>query len=211
MKKSMLVLLLALGLSAHAKELRDQSWEFFFSPQYTESKTLEFGHGSKAEINSRGGFNFGFGYNFNANMQLGMTFSSSSGNYKGTRVKEDGSKKVFTSNMYTSSMDITGTYNFIDGPFTPYVTGNFGFTYIDSGVSVEESPEYCYWDPWWGYRCSSITYTDTVLNYGASAGVRYDFKNRLFVKAGVGINYLDVDSTNSADFVVYDITIGSSF
>jgi len=211
MKKIVVVLLLVLAVSANAKELRDQSWEFFFSPQYIESKTLEFGHGSKADINSRGGFSFGFGYNFDAKMQLGMTFSSSSSNYKGTRVKEDGSKTVFTSNMYTSSMNIEGTYNFIDGPFTPYVTGSFGLTYIDSGVAVEDGPEYCYWDPWWGRVCHSITYTDTVFNYGGSAGLRYDFPNRLFVKAGVGINYLDVDSTNSADFIVYDLTIGLSF
>ncbi len=209
--KLSLFTLFACSVLAEAKEQRNESWEFFFTPIFTQSKVLEFGNGSEADINSRGGLGFGFGYNVNPNIELTMLFSGSSGNYKGTRVKEDGEKKEFTSNMYTSSMNFGATYNFLEGAFTPYVSGTFGFTYVDSGIVVEGGDGYCYWDPWWGYICHSKTYTDTVLNYGGSAGLRYDFGNGLFLKGGIGMTYLDIDSTNSSDFIVYDFSIGSTF
>ncbi|MEA3523626.1 MAG: outer membrane beta-barrel protein [Campylobacterota bacterium] len=209
--KLSVIAILSLSAVSQAKEQRNQSWEFFLSPIFTQSKVLEFEKGAKADINSRGGLGFGFGYNVNPNIELTMLFSASSGNYNGTRVKEDGSKESFTSNMYTNSINFGGTYHFLEGAFTPYASGTFGFTYIDSGIVVEGGSGYCYWDPWWGYVCDSTTYTDTVLNYGGSVGLRYDFGNGLFLKGGVGISYLDIDSTNSSDFIVYDFSIGSTF
>ncbi len=206
-----LVAILSIGVVAEARKERDKSWEFFLTPIFTQSKVLEFGHGAEADINSRGGLGFGFGYNVNPNIELTMLFSASSGNYKGTRVKENGDKESFTSNMYTNSLNFGGTYNFLDGAFTPYVSGTFGLTYVDSGIVVEGGSGYCYWDPWWGYVCDSQTYTDTVLNYGGGVGLRYDFGNGFFLKGGVGMSYLDIDSTNSSDFIIYDLSIGSTF
>jgi opacity protein-like surface antigen len=208
--KLSVITLLLIG-SAEAKNARDKTWEFFFTPEFVQSKTLDFDGGAEAEINTRTGLGFGFGYNLNPNVEFTLLFSASSGNYKGTRVDENGEHKEFTSNTYTNSLNLGATYNFLDGAFTPYVTGTLGVTYVDSGITVEDGHEYCWWDPWWGYMCRSVTYTDTKMNYGASIGLRYDFSSGLFIKGGVGKNYIDFDSTNSPDFLIYDFTIGGTF
>jgi len=209
--KLSLVALIATGTLLEAGNNRNESWEFFFTPSFIQSKSLDFEGHAEADINNRTAIGFGFGYNLNPNVEFTLTFSGSSGNYKGTRVDENEQVKTFTSNMYTSSINIGATYNFLDGPFTPYVTGFIGGTYVDSGITVEDGDEYCWFDPWWGYTCHSATYTDTKVNYGASLGVRYDFTNRLYLKAGIGKNYVDFDTENSSDFLIYDFTIGATF
>jgi hypothetical protein len=213
MKKLKLSILSSLLLCSitQANDTRSETWEFFFTPSFIQSKTLDFGHDAQADINTRTGIGFGFGYNIDSNLELSMLFSSSSGNYKGTRVDENGNKKDFTSNMYTNSLNLAATYNFIDGAFTPYITATLGVTYVDSGISVEDGGDYCWWDPWWGYTCHSVTYTDTKLNYGASVGLRYDFANRLYIKGGIGKNYVDFDTVNTSDFIIYDFAIGATF
>ncbi len=62
--KPILLLFLFSSANAHAfKDSRDDKWEFFLSPQFTNSKTLEFDNGAKADINERSSIAFGFGYN----------------------------------------------------------------------------------------------------------------------------------------------------
>ena len=205
------VSLLATMMSADSS--RAQKWEFFFTPTYIDSNEVKFEGGSKADINTHSGIGFGFGYNVNEHVELTMLFSSSNSNYKGTIVKDDGSSKEYFSNVYTSSFNLGATYNFIKGPLTPYVSGTLGSTYIDSGVATGDVGTGCYWDPWWGYICTPYaeTYTSVRLNYGASLGVRYDFKNALYLKMGVGKNWVDFENASSNDFTVYDLTIGGTF
>ncbi len=209
--KLLLILLSASILSADNS--RSEKWEFFFTPMFIDSNEVSFDGGSKVDINSRSGFGIGFGYNFNEHLELSLLFASSNANYRGTIVNEDGSQEDYSSNIYTSSFNIAGTYNFIDGPLTPYITGVIGSTYVDSGVYTGRVGSGCYWDPWYGYICSPYaeTYTSTKLNYGASVGVRYDFDNMLYLKAGAGKNWIDFSGSSSNDFTVYDITIGATF
>ena len=202
-------------MNAHAfKDSRDGKWEFFLSPQFTNSKTLEFGNGSKAEINERSSIAFGFGYNINPYIELTTQFASSSSNYTGTRILEDNGKtEKFTANLYTSSINFGFTYNLFSSPFTPYISANVGSTYIDSGIPTGDVGSVCWWDPWWGYICSptALTYTSTEFNYGAGAGLRYDFNRKLYIKGGVNINAIDASSSNTADFTTYQLTFGFMF
>lgn len=191
---------------------RAGKWEIFLAPTVIESKTLEFDHGASASINSRTAFSFGIGYNFTEHLELSVLMSTSSANYTGTRVKEDGTKETFTENMYASSFNLQGTYNFMEGPFTPYINGYIGSTYIDSGVSTGEEGDYCWWDPWWGYICGpyNVTYSSTRFSYGLDLGVRYDFE-MLYLAASIGKNYIDLDTSNSSDFNIYRFIFGFKF
>ena len=203
-------------MNAHAfKDSRDDKWEFFLSPQFTNSKTLEFGNGSKAEINERSSIAFGFGYNINPYIELTTQFASSSSNYTGTRIIDDGSDtpEKFSANLYTSSINFGITYNLLHKPFTPYISANFGSTYLDSGIPTGDLTSVCWWDPWWGYVCSpqAQTYTSTEFNYGAGAGLRYDFNRKLYIKGGINLNVIDISSSNTADFTTYQFTFGFMF
>ena len=194
---------------------RDGKWEFFLTPQVTNSKTLEFENGSKASINKRSSLGFGLGYNMNPHVELTMKFATSNANYTGTLIPEDdpGNPVKVSSSLYTSSIDFGVTYNFFSNAFTPYVSANFGSTYIDSGVPTGDIINSCWWDPWYGYICrpAAQTYTSTEFNYGVGAGLRYDFNRKLYIKGGVAKNIIDIGSRNTADFTTYQFVFGFMF
>jgi len=207
---------LTFSINAHAfKDSRDDKWEFFLSPQFTNSQTLSFENGARAELNERSGIAFGFGYNVNSHIELTTHFAASNSNYVGTRILEDGvdTPEKFTANLYTSSINFGFTYNLLSSPFTPYISANLGSTFIDSGIPTGNVGTVCWWDPWWGYICSPTaqTYTDTKLNYGAGIGLRYDFNRKFYIKGGVNKNIIDVSSNNTADFTTYQFTFGFMF
>ena len=200
------------SVPVEAQKNRAQKWEAFLAPTVIQSKTLEFGHGASASIDGRTAFSFGIGYNFTEHFELSVLMSTSSANYTGTRIKNDGTKETFTENMYASSFNLQGTYNFLEGPFTPYINGYIGSTYIDSGVSTGEEGDYCWWDPWWGYICGpyNVTYSSTKFSYGLDLGVRYDFE-MLYLAASIGKNFIDLETDNSSDFNIYRFIFGFKF
>jgi len=194
---------------------RVDKWEFFLTPQVTNSKALQFDGGSEANINKQTGIAFGFGYNLNANVELDVQFSSNNANYTITAIAENPSDPPIKSSasLYTSSINLGVTYNFLKGPLTPYVSANIGSTYIDSGIPTGNITTGCYWYPYYGYVCGPIaeTYTSTEFNYGAGIGLRYDFNQKVYIKGGVAQNYIDINSSNTPDFTTYQFTMGFMF
>lgn len=210
------IVITLISFDVHAyTDSRAGKWEFFLAPQYTNSKILQFDNGAEADINARSSLGFGFGYNLNSNIELSLLFAASSANYTGTRIIDDGSDtpEKFTSNLYTSTISFGFTYNFLKSPLTPYLSANLGSTYIDSGIPSGKIITGCWWDPWYGYICTprAQTYTSTEFNYGASAGLRYDFNRKVYIKGGIGKNYIDIDSSNTAGFTAYQFIFGFMF
>jgi len=190
--------------------------EFYFVPQYIDNKVLNFESGAKADIDSSVSFGLGFGYNFTPNWNLGLLFSYAEADYKG-RYYKDGEWQTQRHTLYTSSINFVGTYNFMDGDFTPFVSGHIGYTYTNTGIDNGEDYISCYpptfpypYPPGYCYPYNGA-YTDNSMNYGGFAGVRYDFDNHFFIKAAVGVNIIDYNSQNSADFTIYQLTLGSTF
>jgi len=211
------ILLIFTSMNANAafSDSRSGKWQFFLTPMVTNSKVLDFENGAQADINKSTGLGFGFGYNLNHHLELNLIFSSSSANYTGTRIIDDGAStpETFSSSLYTSKMDFGFTYNLLNAALTPYVSANIGTTYIDSGIPTGDTGNYCWWDPWWGYICSPYvqTYTSTEFNYGAGIGLRYDFNRKIFIKGGVAVNYIDHSNTSVASFTTYQFTFGFMF
>lgn len=194
---------------------RSEKWAFFLAPQFTNSKVLQFDNGAEASINERSGLGFGFAYNMDRHIELGMLFTSSSANYTGTRVLDNGSGSTekFSANLYVSSLNFDFTYNFLSTPFTPYISANIGSSFIDSGIPTGNIGTVCWWDPWWGYVCtpSAQTYTSTEMNYGVGLGLRYDFNRKVYIKGGVQQNRIDIGSSNMPDFTTYRFIFGFMF
>ncbi|MFV2004985.1 MAG: outer membrane protein [Gammaproteobacteria bacterium] len=213
------------SINTYALEIFDtraDKWEFFLAPQFTNSKLLQFDNGAEADINERSSLGFGLGYNVNRHIELSVMFAASNSNYTGTRIIDNNPEDLpdnpngpqkFSANLYTSSINFDFTFNLLTTPFTPYVSANIGSTYIDSGVPTGNLTTGCWYDPWWGYVCAPTvqTYTSTRINYGAGAGLRYDFNRKLFIKGGIAINYLDIGSSNTPDFTSYRFTFGFMF
>ena len=213
---SLCLLLSATGLQARQfNDSRAEKFSFFLAPAFTNSKLLKFDNGAEADINERSSLGFGFGYNVNKFVELDLMFSSSNANYSGTRIPDGGGDpEKFVANLYTSAINFGFVLNLMPTAFTPYIGANIGSTYIDSGIPTGEIGTGCWWDPWWGYICYpySQTYTATKVNYGISAGLRYDFNRRLFIKGDANMNYIDFGTTsNSPEFISYRFIFGFMF
>jgi len=191
---------------------RDKTMEFYIVPQYIEAKSLDFNGESKADIDSSVSFGLGFGYNFTPNLNLGMLFSYAEADYDGRYYDSSVGQYVTKRHtLYTSSINVVGTYYFLDGDFTPFVSAHVGYTHTNTGIGNGQIYVGCppfYWGPCLPYEGA---YTDNSLNYGGFAGVRYDFDGGFFLKGAVGVNVIDYNSQNRADFTVYQITLGSTF
>lgn len=214
--KLLLITLALTSFKAQAfTDSRVDKWEFFLAPQFTNSKVLQFEGGAEADINERSSLGFGFGYNVNANVELDVQFSSSTGNYTTTAMPENPIELPIkgSASLYTSNINFGFTYNLVKGPFTPYVSANLGYTYIDSGIPTGDIGTYCYYYPYYGYVCTPIaeTYTSSEFNYGAGIGLRYDFNRKIYIKGDVNQNYLDINSSNTADFTTYRFIFGFMF
>ena len=208
-------LIVVSGGSHAAPASRTGQWQISFIPSYTDSQVVTFDGGATADINGHSGFAFGIGYNFNNHLELDVDFGTASGNYTGTRIPDDGSNtpETFTRNMFTSHINLGLTYNFLASRLTPFVKGNLGLTYVDSGIATGRVGTGCWWDPWWGYICAPVaeTYTANEPAYGADLGLRFDITRAVFIKGSAGRSYIDFDSSSSTGFTVYKFVIGISF
>ncbi len=195
-----------------APTARSEQWEISLIPTYTNSKTLQGGGGSSADFSAHSGLGIGIGYNFNDYLGMDLVIGSSSGNYSGTAIDENNAPQPFSASFYSSYIDLGLTYYFMRSNLTPFVKGNLGYTYIDSGIPTGQTGNTCWWY-WYSIVCGTYaqTYNSSEYNYGADFGLRYEFNDAVFLKGSVGAAYVDFQNVSYNYFTVYKLAIGFSF
>jgi opacity protein-like surface antigen len=184
---------------------RSRSWEATIQVLGTGSESRNGENGSEVDFDSATGWGFGVAYNFNEHLAVGFDGAFVKPKYTATfNTDEDG----LVSLRHKASVfngQLNGTWNIMKGPFTPYLQLGIGWTHIDSNVADGPPVTGCWWDPWWGYVCSNFysTYKDTRFSWGAGAGLRYDFQNRMFVKGS--INRVEIDGGNNEVDIKFDV------
>lgn len=198
-----------------APGLRNGKWQVALIPTFTNSKLIQFDGGAEADINESSGFGIGVGYNYSDNLEVELDIGSTNGNYTGTRILDDGSntQERYNGSFYSGYMNLGLSYNFLTSWITPFIKGNIGLTYLDSGIPTGNIGSVCWWDPWWGYFCGPYaqTYTATEFSYGADAGLRIDINDKLYLKGSVGKSYIGLNSSGTVDFTRYQFTVGFMF
>ena len=199
-------------LAAEASH-RAGNWQGFMSANYLNSETIDFGGGSKAEIDGDMGWIFGFGYNFNEKLALDMELGWNSVSYTGTRVQPPSTTEQFSGWLDTTSTRFNLTYNFMAKTFTPFVSANIGWVWVDTNIPVGPPAGGCWWDPWLGYCVPyQPTYAKTEFAYGAALGVRFDLKDNLFLRGIIGEQWADVSKADSTpSFTQYRFDFGMLF
>jgi len=191
---------------------RAENWQGFMSANYLNSETIKFDNGSKAEINGDMGWIFGFGYNFNENLALDMELGWNSVSYTGTRVQTSPpATDQFSGWLDTTSTRFNLTYNFMAKTFTPFVSANIGWAWIDTNIPAGPGGIWC--DPWTGW-CAPYqpTYSKSEFGYGAALGVRFDVKDNLFLRGIIGEQWVDVNGADSTpSFTNYRFDFGMLF
>ena len=106
------------------------------------------------------------------------------------------------------------TYNFLPGQFSPFVTGALGWSWVDTNIATEPPQVGCWWDPWWGYVCSSFQDTRSIdgFSYQVGVGARYDFSDTLAVKGSYRMTWIDFDNAEGTpDFDGFTLSVGWKF
>jgi opacity protein-like surface antigen len=199
-----------------AQGLRAGKWEFTIQSQYTESQDVTSDNASRAEIDDAFGFGLGFAYNLNEHFSLGADVMWGEADYTATET-QDGNPNTARSvsgELETSTIRLNAAWNILASPLTPFVIGGIGATWVDTNIPDGPPSNVCWWDPWWGYYCSTSVPTkdDTYLSYMAGAGLRWDSQGSFFLRGLAAIQWIDVGGgIGTLDVTQYRIDVGFKF
>lgn len=218
MRKHMIYL--ALGLTTltapvQAQSDREETWEFAGSLYDISSAVIQGQNGSSIQIDDETGWGFAGAYNFTSRLALGFDINYSDPAYLATIVPDGiGLPQVVRANLDLDVIHIKGIFNILDNDITPFVEVGAGWTYVDSNIVESYGGSACWWDPWWGYVCSTYfdTYSDTQTSHSYAVGIRWDTDSDLVFRASWGV--LDVDTGRASEDIEMDtiqLTFGYRF
>jgi outer membrane protein assembly factor BamD len=185
------------GTAPPPPPVRAGRWEASVGAGLASSSDVDFEGGTSAEIDSGVGFLLGVGYHFNERLKFGATFGYDQKDYE-VEVAGDEPGESFTGkgSLDSTSLMVDVIYNFLTGPFTPYVAGGVGWSWVDTNIATEPPEIGCWWHPWYGYVCTSFQDTRTVdgLAYELGVGMRYDFGNALAAEGAYTMRWVDFEN-----------------
>jgi outer membrane protein assembly factor BamA len=189
----------AQGLTTVRPGGRGGTWDFYLPFMYADTTTINGQNGSSVKINGDYGMGFGFGYNLSENFQLGGIFNWNSRSYEAKRVEANtGTIQQYNGYADTTSLTLNGIFYFLQGNITPFVSGNVGITYVDTNIPTGTGSTSCWYDPWWGYVCSTYvpTKTENDVTYGFGVGVRADLNRQFALQFSYNKNWIDISKAN---------------
>jgi len=191
------LLVMLLPAVASAQGFRNQ-WEWSFAAIYQDSEGTGTVGGSSLDIDSDLGLGFSFNYLINERFSIGADIEWLSPDYKAVLVDDQGLPSVIDHEFSQFNGRIKGTFNLMEGPFTPFVEAGFGWTYVDSNVADGPPMTGCWWHPWWGYICENYydTFTETSFSYGGALGLRYQLRGGTIIK--LSYNTYEIDGSGEA-------------
>jgi outer membrane protein assembly factor BamD len=195
--------------------LREGRWEGRLGASVTNTSDVDFKGGTAAEIDGGVGFALGVAYHYTDRLQLGSTFSYDQKDYEAEVAgDEPGESVAVKGSLDSMTLMVDFGYNFLAGPFTPFVTGGIGWSWVDTNI-VNGLPDVgCWWDPWWGYICFSSANTRTIdgLTYEAGVGLRYDFSDIFAVDGAYRMRWVDfANATGTPSFDSLQLNFGWKF
>jgi len=217
MKKVLLAtMLLGVSLAANAQQDASQTWEWSVGVLYQDSKSMSSEGGSSLDVDSAVGIGMNLGYNLTDHFSVGFDFDFLRPDYTAVLVDDAVPPEQTTIDytLYQFNGRFKANYNFLEGPFRPFVEAGIGWSYFDSNIADGPPLVGCWWDPWWGYICDGFynTYTETAFTYGIGAGFKYRFIGNSFLKLSVNQWWLDgVGASGNEDLTGARLEYGWSF
>jgi hypothetical protein len=215
-RKTLAALLILLVAAPALAQTRARKSDFYFSPTFVNGQSHTFEGGATMQTDTGTGFGFGWHYNFDAHASLGAEFGWGYIDYRATVSPDRGNPSQapvrVNGTMYSSNLKFVGTYNLASGPLTPFITGNFGWTYIDTGVPSGLPQNDCwYW--YYYYYCGTYqpTHATTKFAYGAGLGIRADVGRTFTFRGLVSQQYVDYNQLSTTPWTVWRIDLGARF
>jgi len=112
---------------------RAGTWETRLAVTFENSTDWDFEGGTQAAIEDDIGWVLGFGYHLNDNLEVGGTFEFGQQDYVADIANGVLPGVVFSvdGELETLRLMIDGTYNFLPGKFSPFISGAVGWSWID--------------------------------------------------------------------------------
>jgi opacity protein-like surface antigen len=193
---------------------RDDRFEASLLLNYQSSVSKDLEEGSSLDIDSSAGWGFTLGWNWSSKWNTAYKFSMNKPDYTAVIVPENPDLETQTLNYKMSKIthQFNATYNFFDKPLTPFVQAGVGITTLDSNVPDQPPVTGCWWDPWWGYVCTTTwsTYKTTKFSYNAGIGLRWDVNNAFYMRGSYNKEWVSVDS-GSLSFNTFTLEAGLMF
>ena len=196
--------------SAH----RAGSYETRLGVVFQNSADADFEGGTTADIESGTGFKFGGAYHYTDNLEVGVNIGLDQADYRANIVLGSGDTRKISGELESTTLMVDGTWNFMSGPFTPFVTGGIGWSWVDTNVPTGLPESACWWDPWYGYICTTYQDTKTIdgFAYQLGAGLRFDFSDALAVHGSYRVTWVDIDqATSTPQFDGFQLSLGWKF
>jgi len=197
------------GAFRYGSDERAERWDFSIAINFQDSESLSGPGDLSLVIDDDWGLGFNFAYNFTNHWALGFDINWLSPSYTLSGTTEDDGFQTVRHNMDMFNGLLTGTFNLLEGPITPFANLSVGFSYLDS--NIKDGPGYCYPDWYWGWVCYSSSHDTTELNYGGGLGLRWDINRDMFLRASYSIMYIDIGNTSAPNFGIGRMEIGWRF
>ncbi|HAG96358.1 MAG: hypothetical protein CMK83_24650 [Pseudomonadales bacterium] len=185
------------ALPVHAEGRRPYTSEFSFRLNYSEAETFNGPNGSYLDVQDDLGFGFSYLYNQSPHWAFGGSFDWIGLDYEAFARADDPANEDFKyrNRMYNYSLNADAVYYLLDQPFTPFVAAKLGWTTIDTNISNGPGYNYCWWDYWGGYYCTSYrpTKSESGLSYGVGLGLRWDINRNYALSGSYRWTEVDID------------------
>ena len=210
-----LALALLLGATVAEAQDREGRWEFTLGTFYQLGTSVDGQLAGKLDTDNDFGFTLGGGYNLSDRFAVDFGLQWAGVGYKATALDEEGNDVNISGKYDEFIMSGNLILNLADGPLVPYVGAGIGWTWIDTNIPNGPPITWCWWDPWWGYVCSTSypTQTTDAFSYQALVGLRYEFDNdRNFLRLGYTSQWMDFSKASGTPrFDVINLDFGWIF
>ena len=126
------------GTAAAQSAERQGTWETSVGISFTNSTDADFNGGTSADFESDTGFRLAFDYHYTDNLQFGASIGLGQSDYSAD-IAGDAPGESFRARGDLEYWTLMGNaaYNFMDGPFTPFVTGGLGWSWVDTNIATD--------------------------------------------------------------------------
>jgi len=193
---SIIMTVAALSNSANAEikpSERESRWEMNLYTNWVNGQEIKFQEDKKLDVNGDLGWGLGLGYNLNEHVEFGVDFGQNSSSFTAHGYDENNEPISKSGILDTGKIYFNATYNILPKTLTPFLTGGFGWTFVDSNISIGGDPN-CWIDPYYGLQCYDATYTDTSFSYNLGLGVRWDVTHTFFLKGSINNSWINMDN-----------------